>query len=288
MKCPFVIKVCTKCGEILVANSMNFGKMKRGKYGLKAECKKCKNQCNKEYYENNKEEIKEYKKEYYENNKEEIKDKCKEYRENNKEKLKEYYENNKEEIKEYKKEYYENNKERLRKEKREYYENNKDKLKEYRKEYYENNKDKLKEYRKEYYENNKEEIKDKRKEYCENNPHITFNNNNKRRQKEESQGDGLSKEQWLEMMKFFDFRCAYSGEYIGGNSEFRTVDHIISLNNGGENEIWNCVPMYKSYNSSKYTNDMLEWYKQQEFFNIDRLRKIFEWRDYAFRKWGNQ
>ncbi len=38
-------------------------------------------------------------KEYYENNKDKIKEQNKEYRENNKDKIKEYYENNKEEIK---------------------------------------------------------------------------------------------------------------------------------------------------------------------------------------------
>ena len=68
---------------------------------------------------------KEYKKEYYENNKDKIKDKSKENYENNKdkraEKMKEYYENNKEKILEYHKEYHKNNKES----KKEYYEKNK-------------------------------------------------------------------------------------------------------------------------------------------------------------------
>ena len=57
------------------------------------------------------------KKEYYENNKEKIKQHTKEYRENNKEKIKqhkkEYRENNKEKIKQHKKEYREINKEKL-------------------------------------------------------------------------------------------------------------------------------------------------------------------------------
>ena len=41
MKCPYCIKVCNKCGEILVANNMNFAKQKKGKYGLESRCKKC-------------------------------------------------------------------------------------------------------------------------------------------------------------------------------------------------------------------------------------------------------
>ena len=89
------------------------------------------------------------------------------------------------------------------------------------------------------------------------------------------------------MFEFFDWKCAYSGEYIGGNSEYRTIDHVIPLNKGGLNEIWNICPMYKPYNSSKYTNDMLEWYKQQEFYSEERLNKIYEWQEYAYNKWGN-
>ena len=68
----------------------------------------------KEYYEDNKEQIKEIKKKYYEDKKEQIKDQRKEYYEDNKkirkEQMKEYYEKNKEKLKEKQKEYYEKNK----------------------------------------------------------------------------------------------------------------------------------------------------------------------------------
>ena len=64
-----------------------------------------KKQRRKEYYQNNKEKVKEKVKEYYEDNKEHMK----EYREKNKDKIskqtKKYYENNKEQIVKYKKEY---------------------------------------------------------------------------------------------------------------------------------------------------------------------------------------
>ena len=68
----------------------------------------------KEYYEDNKEHIKEQHKKYRENNKEKIKEYNKEYYENNKEYVKEYRINNKEKLKEQKKEYCENNKEYLK------------------------------------------------------------------------------------------------------------------------------------------------------------------------------
>ena len=116
-----------------------------------------------------------------------------------------------------------------------------------------------------------------------------FNNRNKRRSKEENQGRGITEEQWKEMMDFFNWTCAYSGEYIGGIiNEKRTVDHIIPLSKEGENEPWNLVPMLKSYNNSKHTKDMLEWYLEQEFFSIERLTKIYEWRVYAYWKWKDE
>ena len=248
MKCPFVIKVCSKCKRILVANEINFNKRKDSKDGLRNECKICKKKMSKKYRENNKDILKKSNKKW---------------RENNVEKIKKY--------------------------KKEYRENNKEKIKKKRKIYYKKNKEIAKEKRKEYYEINKEDILSKCKKYRENNPHILFNSNNKRKQLEENQGNGINKEQWLEMMDFFDWCCAYSGEYIGGYNEnnHRTIDHIVPLSLNGEHEIWNCVPMLKKYNSSKNNSNMIDWYMSQDFFDINKLLKIFEWIEYAWNKWGN-
>lgn len=90
------------------------------------------------------------------------------------------------------------------------------------------------------------------------------------------------------MMMFFDFKCAYSDEYIGGDSDKRTIDHIIPITKNGEHEVWNCVPMYANYNYSKNNANMLEWYLEQPFFSIERLTKIYEWRIYAYEKWGKK
>ena len=86
------------------------------------------------------------------------------------------------------------------------------------------------------------------------------------------------------MMNYFNWKCAYSG--ITLTKENRSIDHIKPLNRGGENEIWNVVPMYSSYNSSKHDKDMLQWYKEQPFFNEERLQKIYEWQEYAFNKYS--
>jgi len=67
---------------------------------------------------------KEYNKEYYKENKDNIK----EY-------YKEYYKENKDNIKEYNKEYYKENKDNIKEYNKEYYKENKDNIKEYKKEY---------------------------------------------------------------------------------------------------------------------------------------------------------
>ncbi len=192
--------------------------------------------------------------------------------------------------KKYNKKYYEDNKEDLNKKGKEYREKNKKRLNEHRRERYKKNKEKEDEYNKKYYkkyyENNKEKIKEHIKQWKEDNPEKVFNHANRRRQLEENQGNGITKDQWLEMMEFFEFKCAYSGIQLGKDN--RSIDHIVALNNGGENEVWNCVPMHRNYNTSKHANDMLEWYIQQEFYSEERLNKIYEWQEYAFEKWGNQ
>ena len=195
----------------------------------------------------------------------------------------EYYENNKEHKKEYNKKYREDNKEHYKEYHKKHYENNKEHKKEYDKKYRENNIEKIKRNKKQYYEENKEEILEKGKKYRKENPQVQFNGHHKRKQKEQNQGNGITKEQWFECYEFFNWECAYSGIQL--TKENRNLDHVIALNNGGEHEIWNCVPIYDKYNISKHANNMLEWYLQQDYFDIDRLTKIYEWRIYAYWKW---
>lgn len=159
-----------------------------------------------------------------------------------------------------------------------YREKNKERISERDKKYREENKEHYKEWR----DKHKEERKEYDKKYREENPHIRFNGHHRRKQEKEN-GKGITKEQWLEMMEFFNWKCAYSG--IELNKDNRNVDHIIPLSKNGEHEIWNCVPMYNSYNFSKKDKDMLDWYVQQNFFLEERLNKIYEWIKYAKNKW---
>lgn len=106
----------------------------------------------KEWYEQNKDKLKELHKQYYEQNKDKIKELNKQYKEDNKDKIKEvnkkYYEDNKDKLKELNKQYYQDNKDKIKEQKKQYYEDNKDKIKEHQKQYREQNKYKIKKYKK--------------------------------------------------------------------------------------------------------------------------------------------
>ena len=178
--------------------------------------------------------------------------------------------NNKQWHDKYGKQYYESHKNEIAERQKRYYQDNRDKRREHNKQWYEFNKEKKFEYNKQYRQSPQGQV-------------VAFNNRQKRRTKEEQQGTGITKDQWLELMSFFDFRCAYSGKRL--TKKTRSIDHIVSINSGGDNMIWNCVPMTRSLNSSKQAKDMLEWYKQQSFYSEARLAKIYEWQEYARKKW---
>ena len=263
-----LFKKCSKCGEILHVSKFN--KSKSGKYGVRNDCK----ECRKKYREGRKEEKREYNKKYYEENKGEIL-----------ERQKQYYEDNKDYYKEYNKQYYEENKGEILERQKEYREEHEDYYKEYSKKYYENNKEEISERHSNYYKENKEKIDEYNNKWRKENQDKWFNYGSNRREKINS--NGITKEQWIEMMDFFSWKCAYSDKKLGNNKDnIRTVDHIVPLAKNGEHEIWNCVPMYRPYNSSKNTKDMLSWYIKQEYFDINRLTKIYEWRIYAYWKWN--
>ena len=230
-----------------LSHRCNFYKEKACKYGLESICKKCKS---------------EYSKQHYEDNRDKISERHKQYREKNKDK-----------IAEQRKQHYENNKDKIAEQQKKHYEDNRDKRLEQCKQYRENNKDKIAEQRKQYYSTPQGQV-------------VAFNINCRRRTREENQGSGITKEQWLEMMQYFDWKCAYSGEKLKKGT--RTIDHIKPLSKGGEHEIWNVVPMYRPYNISKHDKDMEEWYQEQDFYSEERLQKIYEWQEYAYKKWGNK
>ena len=284
MNIPYVMKKCSKCGRWLVASTNNFHKKKNHKYGLYSQCKSCVADNNKQRYEVNKEEINKKNRAKYKSKKRDIpkykvcsscgnillnttdnfykvtkghSSKCKKCAAIS---SKQWYDSHKEQRAEHDKIYYQEHKERKKEISKIWYQNNRDeRLK------------KWQEYRKS--DHGKQVIAAKR-----------FNEHNKRRLLKQNQGKGITSDQYKEVMSFFDWKCAYSGEKL--KKDTRTLDHIVPLNSGGAHEIWNLVPMSRNFNSSKQAKEMLEWYRGQSFFSEARLAKIYEWQEYAYNKWG--
>lgn len=247
MKCPFKIKVCTRCKRILVAYNGNFTKNDDGKFGFKSICKRCnKEERREEWFKDNP---------FNDIDPDKVWNHCPFVIRKCSKCGKLLVWNN---INFYK-----------------------DKRYRYGLSYIckQCSKKKGRKWEK----NNKERRKETSKKYREDNPEKMFNNNIVRRLREENQGNGITKEQWIEMMEFFDWRCAYSGIQLNKNN--RSIDHIIPLSKGGANEVWNMCPMYMPYNSSKNIKNMEEWYVLQEFYSEERLNKIYEWIEYAKDKW---
>ncbi len=82
----------------------------------------------------------------------------------------------------------------------------------------------------------------------------------------------LTEQDWLFALAYFNNQCCYCGD-----STNLTKDHIVPLKAGGQYTRNNIVPCCKSCNSSKHTNDMLEWYEKQEFYSQERLDKIYNY-----------
>jgi len=73
------------------------------------------------------------------------------------------------------------------------------------------------------------------------------------------------KERW-------DFECAYCG-----TEENLTIDHVVPRSKGGADFTKNVVCCCHSCNQSKSNTPWEDWYFSQEFFSLDRYKKINEW-----------
>lgn len=267
MKCPYCIKVCTKCGKLLVANEMNFHKDKAGKYGLKAICKECQRRKDKQYREEHRKEIKEKKKQWYLDNKDKHKQYCEQY-----------YENNKNEILEKHKQWREDKKEQIADKRKQYRQNNKNKIAEYNKQYREQHKEEIAEYQKQWRQDNSEYFK----QWFKDNPHVAFNNNIKHRH---GLNSNITKEQYYEILEYFGYKCAYCGCDL--DSDNRTLDHVIPLSKGGAVDPWCIVPCCGSCNSSKKDKNYLLWLDEKEMVDIEKIEKIYKWIEFAFDKYND-
>lgn len=154
-------KICTKCK--IEQDITNFWKDKNKSDGLSCWCIKCQKEYNenrkdkqKQWYEQNKKQVQEYRKVYKEQNKEHIKEYQKKYDNENRDKRlkrqKEYNDSHKNERQKY---YYEVYREISKAKSKNYREEHKEELKAYNKKYREEHKEELKTYDKQRNQNNK-------------------------------------------------------------------------------------------------------------------------------------
>ncbi|MBY6778534.1 hypothetical protein FDC50_10155 [Clostridium botulinum] len=146
-------------------------------------------------------------------------------------------------------------------------------------------KEKRRIYRKRYEKKHKEQVKERRRKYSRTNSFINSTKiyqNNRRAREKYNQYNSITLEQWKECLRFFDNKCAYSGEQK--EDDRLSLDHVLALSNDGDNLIYNVVPAINKYNINKGEKLFLPWYKKQSFFSEERLNKIYEWQIYAKNK----
>lgn len=260
-------KKCTKCG--LVKPISCFYKNKANKSGVDSGCKLCK----KEYAKNNKERIALRMKVYSLENVE-LK---KEYNQ-------EYYKNNCEKIKKQNSQYYFDNLKSVKKQREKFHNENKHVRKERDLVYYYQNKNKINARCRRYYRENIDKIKAQNR--TERGKLMSNIRNSKRRALKKKTGGYFTEQQMKECLEFFKNKCAYSGNDL--DNKVLHIDHIKAISKGGTNYIWNLCPSIASANLSKYNSDMEDWYRKQEYFTEERLAKIYEWQEYAYKKYSDK
>lgn len=139
------------------------------------------------------------------------------------------------------------------------------------------------EYNRRNYNANRESILERSTQWQQNNKEAhRINANNSRAKKFNIEGK-ITLEQWEESLKWFNYKCAYTGKKL--TVDDMTIEHIIPLAEGGSNYIWNVIPVNRSANSSKNTEDIMIWLREQKFWDLDRIAKIDNWRRYAEEKY---
>lgn len=158
--------------------------------------------------------------------------------------------------------------------------------------YIADNKEEVYKKKTEYDKTHKEQSAIKKKRWKQNNPDRVTGNiekwykKNPEKHKEYNQkhrNHDITKQEWLDCKKVFNYRCAYCGLPIEDHwitmygKEVFSDFHKEHVDDDGYNDLRNCIPSCKSCNSSKWKHSMDDWYKSQTFFSQDKLDFINWW-----------
>jgi len=136
---------------------------------------------------------------------------------------------------------------------KEWRDKNKERIEEYRKTYYQEHKDYENKCSEEYRQNNKEKIAEGMSRYnkTERGKACCQRAQTTKRTKGKDIINTLTAEEWLDILKQHNFKCAYCGKDLLDLFDKPTRDHVIPLNKGGDNTAENVVPACKSCNGIK-------------------------------------
>lgn len=87
----------------------------------------------------------------------------------------------------------------------------------------------------------------------------------------------LTEKEWGFAKKYFNGKCCYCGNY----TDDLTKDHVKPLNNDGALSFNNVIPACRSCNSKKKDKEMMSWYQSVDYYDKEKMRKIFDYIDFV-------
>lgn len=260
-------KVCSKCG--IDKSLENFSFKEKGIY--RSYCQDCQYIKSREYYLKNKEQIIVKHKEYCDKNRNKVRSCCNKYYKKNQKKLvnnkREYRKNNKQKCSSSCKKWANSHREYLESYHQEYRNRNREKAIQDARQYYSEHSTELVEKNREYRKTHKEQYNKWKRQYRKNNPEKPFNDSLKRRAKQFEIADiGLTKEEYKEVLRKFDFRCFCCEQ----NIKLR-IDHHYPLSKGFKMELSNAVLLCCSCNGRKHSKMPEDFYTQKQLEKLYSL-----------------
>lgn len=103
------------------------------------------------------------------------------------------------------------------------------------------------------------------------------------RLRREPKNHKISKKEWDDCQKYFDYKCAYCGLPLSEHwTKYKGIFRLSGFhkehnNDKGANDLSNCVPSCESCNSKKWKFPFEEWYRNYPHFSQERYGKIIKW-----------
>ena len=88
----------------------------------------------------------------------------------------------------------------------------------------------------------------------------------------------ISDKEWTSCLKVFNYKCAYCGISEEEHVElYKQRLHKEHSDDDGYNDLRNAIPSCRRCNSYKHQYNMEEWFRQQDYFDEDKLTFINWW-----------